>query len=61
LFDGDDHAISNGFHVTDGTGCAGSFTWSQIHDSNNSHAAQFWWQTRSAPATGGLISIVPHG
>ena len=61
LFDGDDHAIANGFAIAPGTACNGSFTWSQIHDPNNPHAAQFWWQTRSNPADGGLVSIVPRG
>jgi pimeloyl-ACP methyl ester carboxylesterase len=61
FFDGDDHAIaSSEFAVTSGTACNGSFTWSQRHDSGNSHAAQFWWQTRSNPVDGGLVSIVPR-
>ncbi|HEX3759011.1 MAG TPA: hypothetical protein VHW23_09910 [Kofleriaceae bacterium] len=59
LFDGDDHAIANGFAVGNGTACNGTFRWSQIHDSNNSHNATFFWQTRSRPATGGLISTLP--
>ncbi|HEX8114173.1 MAG TPA: hypothetical protein VF516_40870 [Kofleriaceae bacterium] len=61
LFDGDDHAITNGFTVTDGTGCAGAFRWAQIHDSSNSHNATFFWQTRSRPADGGLIATLPPG
>jgi pimeloyl-ACP methyl ester carboxylesterase len=61
LFDGDDHAISNGFTVGNGTSCNGTFRWSQIHDSNNSHNATFWWQTRSTPAEGGLLTILPAG
>jgi pimeloyl-ACP methyl ester carboxylesterase len=60
LFDGDDHAIANGFTVTGaGTGCSGAFRWSQVHDANNSHSATFFWQTRSAPAGGGLLAILP--
>ena len=59
FFDGDDHAITNGFAVTNGPACSGAFTWSQIHDSGNPHNATFWWQTRSTPAGGGLLSIVP--
>lgn len=61
LFDGDDHAIGNEFSVTSGTACSGAFRWSQIHDSNNSHNATFFWQTRSKPTDGGLISILPPG
>ena len=61
FFDGDDHAISNGFTVTGGTTCNGSFKWSQIHDANNSHNATFWWQTRSTPVEGGLLTILPSG
>jgi pimeloyl-ACP methyl ester carboxylesterase len=59
FFDGDDHAISDGFAVSSGAACNGTFTWSQVHDSNNSHAATFFWQTRSNPVGGGLLSIVP--
>jgi hypothetical protein len=59
FFDGDDHAISDGFAVARGAACNGTFTWSQVHDSNNSHAATFYWQTRSTPVGGGLLSIVP--
>lgn len=61
FFDGDDHAITDGFNVTKGTTCNGAFTWSQVHDPDNSHAASFWWQTRSNPAGGGLLSILPPG
>ena len=57
FFDGDDHAIANGFTVTQGTSCNGSFKYSQIHDSGNPHAATFFWQTRSNPTGGGLLSI----
>jgi pimeloyl-ACP methyl ester carboxylesterase len=59
LFDGDDHAIANGFTVTPGATCNGSYRWSQIHDAKNSHAATFFWQTRSRPAGGGLLSLLP--
>lgn len=58
FFDGDDHPIANGFTVNNTTGCAGSFSWKQIHDSNNKHAATFWWQTRSAPVDGGLVATL---
>ncbi|HEX7840577.1 MAG TPA: hypothetical protein VF469_24025 [Kofleriaceae bacterium] len=61
FFDGDDHAIANGFSVTNGTACSGAFRWSQIHDSNNSHNATFFWQTRSKPSDGGLIALLPPG
>jgi pimeloyl-ACP methyl ester carboxylesterase len=61
LFDGDDHPIANGFTVTDSTGCAGAFRWAQIHDSNHSHNATLFWQTRSRPADGGLIATLPPG
>ena len=61
FFDGDDHAITNGFTVGNGATCNGTFKWAQIHDSNNPHAANFWWQTRSVPTTGGLISLLPPG
>jgi len=59
FFDGDDHPITNGFAVTVGATCNGSFRWSQIHDSNNSHNATFFWQTRSRPTGGGLIALLP--
>jgi pimeloyl-ACP methyl ester carboxylesterase len=61
FFDGDDHAITNGLAITPGANCNGSFRWSQVHDSNNSHNATFFWQTRSRPAGGSLISILPPG
>jgi hypothetical protein len=61
LFDGDDHAIVDGFTVGNGTACNGTFKWSQIHDSNNSHNATFFWQTRSTPTEGGLLTILPSG
>jgi pimeloyl-ACP methyl ester carboxylesterase len=61
FFDGDDHAIANGFTVTSGTACNGAFKWSQIHDPNNSHNATFFWQTRSQPTEGGLLTILPSG
>jgi pimeloyl-ACP methyl ester carboxylesterase len=61
FFDGDDHAITNGLAITPGANCNGSFRWSQVHDSNNSHNATFFWQTRSRPEGGSLISILPPG
>ena len=61
FFDGDDHPIANGLAVTAGATCNGSFRWSQIHDSNNSHNATFFWQTRSQPVGGGLLSLLPPG
>ncbi|HEX4419123.1 MAG TPA: hypothetical protein VH165_14525 [Kofleriaceae bacterium] len=61
FFDGDDHAITNGWSVGNGTTCNGTFKWSQIHDSNNPHNANFWWQTRSVPTGGGLLSTLPPG
>ncbi|MBC7975629.1 MAG: hypothetical protein H7138_11665 [Myxococcales bacterium] len=61
FFDGDDHAIVDGFNVRAGATCNGTFSWSQVHDSNNSHAATFFWQTRSTPTTGGLVSLLPPG
>lgn len=61
FFDGDDHAIVDGFSVANGTTCNGTFRWSQIHDSNNSHNATFFWQTRSKLAEGGLLTILPPG
>jgi pimeloyl-ACP methyl ester carboxylesterase len=60
LFDGDDHAIAGGeLTVSNAAACAATFKWTQNHDSNNSHSATFWWQTRSTPAGGGLLSILP--
>jgi pimeloyl-ACP methyl ester carboxylesterase len=62
FFDGDDHAISGGeFTVTNGTSCNGAFKWSQLHDSNNSHNATFFWQTRSRLVEGGLLTVLPSG
>jgi pimeloyl-ACP methyl ester carboxylesterase len=58
LFDGDDHAIVDGFSVGNGAACDGTIRWSQIHDSNNSHNATLFWQTRSRPADGGLIATL---
>jgi pimeloyl-ACP methyl ester carboxylesterase len=58
FFDGDDHAIADGFSVAAASGCAGSFRWSQIHDANNNHNATFFWQTRSRLADGGLLTIL---
>jgi hypothetical protein len=39
----------------------GAFCHSTIHDSNNSHNATFFWQTRSRLADGGLITTLPPG
>lgn len=58
FFDGDDHAIADGFSVTSGAACNGTFRWWQIHDSGNSHAATFFWQARSRLAEGGLLTIL---
>lgn len=59
FFDGDDHAIAGGeFTVAGGAACNGTFTWKQAHDANNAHAAGFWWQTRSNPTGGGLLSLL---
>jgi pimeloyl-ACP methyl ester carboxylesterase len=59
FFDGDDHAIAGSeFTVGNGTTCNGTFAWKQAHDASNPHAANFWWQTRSTPAGGGLISTL---
>jgi hypothetical protein len=58
LFDGDDHAIVDGFSVGNGTSCNGTFTWSQVHDANNSHNATLFWQTRSKPVEGGLVATL---
>src|SRR5207247_2122828 len=32
--------------------CNGTYKWQQAHDSNNSHAATFWWKTRSERSGG---------
>jgi hypothetical protein len=58
-FDGDDHAIQQGWNVFVGAGCGGAYKWTQIHDPNNSHNAFFYWQTRSRLSEGGLITILP--
>jgi hypothetical protein len=54
LFDGDDHAIALGelSLVSNGPNCNGSYRWQQAHDSNNNHAANLWWKTRSLWADG---------
>jgi hypothetical protein len=59
FFDGDDHAIQQGWNVFVGAGCGGSYKWTQIHDPNNSHNAFFYWQTRSRLSEGGLVTILP--
>jgi hypothetical protein len=58
LFDGDDHAITTGFSITDGAGCSGTYKWTQNHDSNNNHNATFYWQERSKLAAGGLVTVL---
>jgi hypothetical protein len=59
-FDGDDHAIAaTELTVTDGSSCAGSFKWTQKHDSSNKHAATFWWKTRSLPLDTSLMATLP--
>jgi len=53
FFDGDDHAIvMSEFTVTNGATCNGAYKWQQAHDSSNSHAADFWWKTRSLRVVG---------
>jgi hypothetical protein len=61
FFDGDDHPIDvSEFTVTNGSTCNGTYKWTQTHDSNNSHAADFWWKTRSERSGGpDLISTLP--
>jgi hypothetical protein len=61
FFDGDDHAIREGWNVFAGAGCGGAYKWTQIHDPNNSHDAFFYWQTRSRLSEGGLVTILPSG
>jgi hypothetical protein len=63
FFDGDDHPIAlSEFTVTNGATCNGTYRWTQAHDSGNSHAADFWWKTRSrrglAPE---LLGTLPTG
>jgi hypothetical protein len=59
--DGDDHAIAAGeFTVVNGTTCNGTYRWTQAHDSGNSHAAGFWWKTRSLRAAAAeLVGTLP--
>ncbi len=54
FFDGDDHpvAASEITVLSNGPTCNGSYRWQQAHDSNNNHAATFWWKTRSLYADG---------
>lgn len=53
FFDGDDHAIAaSEFTVSNGSTCNGTYRWTQAHDSDNNHAAAFWWKTRSERSTG---------
>jgi hypothetical protein len=59
-FDGDDHGIAaSELSLQDGPTCNGSFHWTQAHDSNNRHAATFWWKTRALPAGGSLLATLP--
>ena len=61
FFDGNDHAIvMSEFTVTNGGTCNGTYKWEQAHDSSNSHAADFWWKTRSLRAVGPeLLASLP--
>jgi hypothetical protein len=60
FFDGNDHAIAaSELTVTNGASCAGSFKWTQKHDSSNKHAATFWWKTRSLPLDTSLMATLP--
>ena len=48
------------FTVTNGAACNGTYKWKQAHDPNNSHAADFWWKTRSLRAAGPeLLASLP--
>jgi hypothetical protein len=59
-FDGDDHGIAaSEFSLQDGATCNGSFRWTQAHDSNNRHAATFWWKTHALPPEGSLLGTLP--
>jgi pimeloyl-ACP methyl ester carboxylesterase len=58
FFDGDDHIIaSSEFAVTDGASCAGTYKWTQAHDSNK-HNAAFYWQERASLTEGGLVTVL---
>jgi len=60
FFDGNDHAVaSSEIAATNGPTCNGSFKWTQRHDSNNNHAAAFWWKTYSVPTGAGLVESLP--
>ena len=61
FFDGDDHPITlSEFTVTNGATCNGTYRWTQAHDSNNNHAATFWWKTRSLRASSSeLLGSLP--
>ncbi|HYC53431.1 MAG TPA: hypothetical protein VEL28_00615 [Candidatus Binatia bacterium] len=53
FFDGDDHAVAAAeISTTNGSTCNGTYRWQQAHDSDNNHAASFWWKTRSLYAEG---------
>ena len=63
FFDGDDHAITAcEFTVSNGATCNGTYRWTQAHDSDNNHAATFWWKTRSVRSAGPeLLGTLPTG
>lgn len=63
FFDGDDHAITaSELTVTNGATCNGSYRWRQAHDSDNDHAATFWWKTRSLRTSAPeLLGSLPTG
>jgi cysteine-rich repeat protein len=54
FFDGDDHPVAQSEITVQSNGatCNGSYRWQQAHDSDNNHAASFWWKTRSLYADG---------
>jgi hypothetical protein len=57
-FDGNDHPVSDHpaeLVTTTGSTCSGTFKWTQNHDSNNGHAATFWYKSYTQPVGGGLI------
>jgi len=59
FFDGDDHIISAAeFSVVSASSCTGTYQWTQAHDSNNKHAAAFYWQERSTLSDGGLVTVL---
>jgi len=61
LFDGNDHPVSQyptELTIPPASNCSSTFQWEQHHDSNNGHAATFWWKTYSHPPSGGLIGTL---